>query len=99
MVAYFTVIITACVLLFMWLENTLTFLLLLLIFNALMLLWLGKVAIKHLLFPFGQSLVKFNYHQQMNEKMTKELKGTLIKVRAVVEQIGASREHLQITQL
>lgn len=70
-----------------WLaEHSLSFLLMLVVVNMLFILYFGNVMITHLIFPFGQKLVKFNFHQQMNLKMTKEVQVTLERVeQALVE--------------
>jgi len=65
-------------------------LLLLIVFNTLVLLYLGKLAIKYLLFPYGQWLVKHEYHQGMNLKMVKEIEGTIEKVLETLEQMSDS---------
>lgn len=44
-------------------EHSLAFLLLLLIGNLALIIWLGKKIVATLLFPYGQPLVKFSYHQ------------------------------------
>jgi uncharacterized membrane protein YccF (DUF307 family) len=40
--------------------------------------------IQFLLFPYGQTLIKKQYHQAMNEKMSIEMRNTLIKVQGII---------------
>jgi hypothetical protein len=68
--------------------SNLGLLFLILAFNVVCLMWLGKTAIKHLLFPYGQGLIKFNYHQKMNLKMTKEIQTTIQKTLATLEHMS-----------
>jgi uncharacterized membrane protein len=91
------VVVSVNIILYSIFGNAWVFLLFLVLLNALLAVHYGKIAIKHLLFPFGQNLVKHNYHRQMNEKMANELKSTLGKVKEIIDQMNINSHTPQIT--
>lgn len=80
-------------------EHSLGFLLMLLSFNMFCILYFGRVVITHLIFPFGQRLIKFNFHQQMNLKMTREMQSTLERVEQALVEMQKSSFNLELPSL
>ena len=92
-------IITLGIVLFIFLQHNLSFLVYIMLGNVILILLLGRTAISHILFPFGQKLGKYYYHQQMNEKMTKEMQTTLVKVEEIIDKMSLPEYTLQLAQV
>lgn len=56
-----------------------------LICNGLFLVWLTKHALSYILFPFASSLLKNNYHSQMNHRMVTEVSSTLLAANEIIQ--------------
>lgn len=65
-----------------------------LLLNGCGIVYLARKALKLLLFPYGSSYIKQQFHQQMNMKMTSEMKNNILKVNAVVLADLAQRCHV-----
>ena len=58
-----------------------------------MIIYGAKAGIKSLLFPYGTEFIKFQYHQQMNLKMSTETKNTLNRVQMIIKNTMSKNEY------
>lgn len=92
-------IIAASIGLYFWLEHHLSFLTLIFLVNTVLLLKLAKPGISMLLFPYGSSMIKHQYHQTMNFKMSREMIKVIDLVRNHISQELTLEDHNPVVQV
>ena len=92
------IIIAASVGLYIWLEHHLSFLVLIFLFNTFVILKFAKVGISMLLFPYGSAFVKFQHHQTMNLKMSKEMIKVIDLVKAHINELKLEDHKIVVQQ-
>ena len=92
------VIIAGSIGLYIWLEHHLSFLVLIFLFNTFVILKFAKSGISMLLFPYGSAYVKFQHHQTMNLKMSKEMIKTIDLVKAHINELKLEDHKIVVQQ-